>query len=236
MNSETHKDAIRFIWRLLVTDGRKETIIQSTMREYGLERETAEQIYEEAVQTCKEFTAVGIQGNERYNQELHDYSRYRSLQQENEGILQRPGFWKTSLGILAVFSIILPLNIFITADTEEIPEEEIADIANLHDYDTIEYDSCLNNSTDTTYIKKDNVYFCKNEHKEDSTTFKSQAIFGRVIGNSMQYDMPARFRGPIIIPKIPKFPKVTEIPRIPDFTKIPKVPKIPKVRIPPIRF
>ena len=63
MNTERHEEIIKFIWGLMVRDGRKEYIIGRVKEKYSLDYETAYEFFDIASKTCREFTADGIQGN-----------------------------------------------------------------------------------------------------------------------------------------------------------------------------
>lgn len=108
MNTERHEEIIKFIWGLMVRDGRKEYIIGRVKEKYSLDHETAYEFFDIASKTCREFTADGIQGNTSVYNTGRSYahtieeSRREREKKKNRNILI---FFLTFFGISLLISL-----------------------------------------------------------------------------------------------------------------------------------
>lgn len=120
MNTERHEEIIKFIWGLMVRDGRKEYIIGRVKEEYSLDYETAYEFFDIASKTCREFTADGIQGNTSvYNTgrsyaHIIEESRREREKEKNRNIL---------IFFLALFGISLLISLFSDNETYDPVED-----------------------------------------------------------------------------------------------------------------
>lgn len=120
MNTERHEEIIKFIWGLMVRDGRKEYIIGRVKEEYSLDHETAYEFFDIASKTCREFTADGIQGNTSvYNTgrsyaHIIEESRREREKEKNRNIL---------IFFLALFGISLLISLFSDNETYDPVED-----------------------------------------------------------------------------------------------------------------
>lgn len=260
MNTDRHNKIIKFIWELMVRDGRKEYIIGRVKKEYCLDHETACEFFDIASKTCREFTADGIQGNVYEEQEAFDGNNAFScedtecwvsdmVRQEEEGILEKPWFWKSVLGVLTIFTLFVVFNTFAEIEKESgnktsmDTEEYISDDTTTYNtvYNTSYQDSNASmNFTDYTPVRRVRLVSDINDTTGMANVIYLEVIPGNNYNNNFKSGNTNHFpNSGYNIPNIDDIIKMSvsqslkraeEFRRKTNWGKI-KIPKIPPIRL-----
>lgn len=168
MNTERHEEIIKFIWGLMVRDGRKEYIIGRVKEKYSLDHETAYEFFDIASKTCREFTADGIQGNTSvYNTgksytHIIEESRREREKEKNRNIL---------IFFLALFGISLLISLFSDNETYD-PVEDYPYNPEYFYYDyNVKSNLFTDDKSDCDTIVPDTLSSMQPEEQPDTTKY-----------------------------------------------------------------
>lgn len=168
MNTERHEEIIKFIWGLMVRDGRKEYIIGRVKEEYSLDHETACEFFNIASKTCREFTADGIQGNTSVYNTGRSYahsieeSRREREKEKNRNIL---------IFFLALFGISLLISLFSDNETYD-PVEDYPYNPEYFYYDyNVKSNLLTDDKSDCDTIVPDTLSSMQPEEQADTTKY-----------------------------------------------------------------